>query len=191
MITILLALAGITGVGKSYYKDKICEKLDFEKIKIITTRAPRHGEVNNQDKIFVSKEDLESMISRGEIAYKFDLLGVTYAYTKDALFSDKNTVFEMHYDTIIDFKRICPHLCSIYLLPRDINVSKEMLIQRCLAPEVEKARLNEIDEHYNRITTDKKLMSMFDYVLYNNYDKASEDAVINLVDDLLKQNGKV
>lgn len=191
MITILLALAGITGVGKSYYKDKICEKLNFEKIKIITTRAPRHGEVNNQDKIFVTQDELQDMINHSEIAYRFDLLGVTYAYTKEAVFSDKNTVFEMHYDTISDFKKICPHLRSIYLLPRDINVSKEMLIQRGLAPDVEIARLNEIDEHYNRITTDKELMSMFDYVLYNNYDKASEDAVINLVNDLLKQNGKV
>ena len=31
----LLALAGVTGVGKSYFKDRIVEKLNFEKIKII------------------------------------------------------------------------------------------------------------------------------------------------------------
>ncbi len=40
----LLALAGVTGIGKSYYKDKIVEKLGFEKIKIVTTRPPRIGE---------------------------------------------------------------------------------------------------------------------------------------------------
>ena len=49
MIKILLALAGVTGVGKSYYKDKITEKLGFEKIKIITTREPRLGEKNGED----------------------------------------------------------------------------------------------------------------------------------------------
>ena len=49
----LLALAGVTGVGKSYFKDKIVEKLGFEKIKIITTRQIRIGEKNNEDKIFV------------------------------------------------------------------------------------------------------------------------------------------
>jgi len=39
----LLAFAGITGIGKSYYKDKISSELGFEKIKIITTRAPREN----------------------------------------------------------------------------------------------------------------------------------------------------
>ena len=41
MIIILLAIAGITGVGKSYYKDKLVEKLGFEKVRILTTREPR------------------------------------------------------------------------------------------------------------------------------------------------------
>ena len=45
----LLALAGVTGVGKSYFKDKIVENLDFEKIKIITTREIRKGEKNNEE----------------------------------------------------------------------------------------------------------------------------------------------
>lgn len=40
----LLALAGVTGVGKSYFKDRIVERLGFEKIKIITTRKIRDGE---------------------------------------------------------------------------------------------------------------------------------------------------
>ena len=37
----------------------------------------------------------------------------------------QNTVFELHYDTIFDFKKICPHLCVIYLFPKDIQMAKE------------------------------------------------------------------
>ena len=37
----LLALVGVTGVGKSYFVDKVCEKLNFEKVHTIRTRAPR------------------------------------------------------------------------------------------------------------------------------------------------------
>lgn len=186
MIYILVAIAGITGIGKSYYKDKIMEILNFEKIKIITTRAPRVGEKNNEDKIFVNQEELQRMCDNGEIAYKFDLLGNTYAYTNESVFTNKNTVFEIHYNTISDWKKICPDLCAIYLLPRDINVAKEKLRERHLNPDVEKNRLLEIDEHYNKITTDKELIKMFDYVLYNNYDKESENEVINLVRKLVK-----
>jgi guanylate kinase len=181
----LLALAGVTGIGKSYYKDKIVEKLGFEKIKIITTRAIRDGEKNNSDKIFVTQDELETLRKNGEIAYEFNMLGNTYAYTKEALFSNKNTVFELHYNTIYDFKRVCPNLCAIYLLPNDIEIPKNKMRQRHLSPEIEQARLAEIDEHYNKITTDKNLQNMFDYMLYNNYDKSSEDEIIGLVQKLM------
>ena len=120
----LLALAGVTGIGKSYYKDRIVEKLGFEKIKIITTRSIRIGEKNNEDKIFVTPDKLQELRNKNKIAYEFELLGNTYAYSKEELFSNRNTVFELHYDTIYDFKKICPHLCVIYILPKDIEVAK-------------------------------------------------------------------
>ena len=57
----LLALAGVTGVGKSYFKDILVKKLNFEKIKIITTRQKRIGEKNNEDKIFVTLDELNEL----------------------------------------------------------------------------------------------------------------------------------
>lgn len=187
MIIILVAIAGITGIGKSFYKDKLVEKLGFEKIKILTTREPRQGEKNNEDKIFVSREELDRLEQEGKIAYRFELLGVDYAYTKDALFSEKNTVFEMHYWCIKDFKKICPEIKTIYLLPKDVNIPKKMLKKRKLKPEVEENRLKEIDEHLERVTNDKELLGMFDYILYNDYDKNSEDQVINLVKKIIEE----
>lgn len=127
------------------------------------------------------------MVENGDIAYQFELLGVTYAYSKESLFSDTNTVFELHYNTIADFKKICPHLCSIYLFPNDLNMAKEKLLERHLLPETEKARLLEIDEHYHKMLTDKNLLSMFDYCLYNNYDTESENEIINLVRNLISK----
>ena len=182
----LLAFAGVTGIGKSYYKDKVVEKLNFEKIKIITTRKMRIGEKNNDDKIFVTQEELQSLRNNGEIAYEFDMLGNTYAYPKTELFSNKNTVFELHYNTIYDFKKICPHLCVIYLLPKDIKMAKEKTKQRNLSPTVEKQRIDEIDQHYHEFMTNNNLRNMFDYILYNNYDKASEDEVLSLVKKICK-----
>ena len=183
----LLALAGVTGIGKSYYKDRIVEELGFEKIKIITTRQIRVGEKNNEDKIFVTPNELQVLKDKGKIAYEFDMLGNTYAYSKEELFSDKNTVFELHYDTIFDFKKICPHLCAIYIFPKYIEMAKEMTIRRHLAPNVENARLAEIDQHFQRITTDDNLRDMFDYVLYNNYDNESKDILIRLVRKLMSE----
>lgn len=181
----LLGLAGVTGVGKSYFKDKLVEQLGFEKIKIITTREIRAGEKNNEDKIFVTNDELQKMKKSGIIAYDFNLLGNTYAYTRDSLFSNNNTVFELHYNTIYDFKKVCPHLITIYIFPTDIEIAKEEARKRHLKPEVEKERLLEIDEHYNRITTDNTLKAQFDYIVYNNYDKESTDRIIELVRKLI------
>lgn len=181
----LLAFAGVTGIGKSYYKDVLVKKLGFEKIKIITTREIRTGEKNNDDKIFVTPEQLQVLKEKGEIAYEFEMLGNLYAYSKESLFSNKNTVFELHYSTIFDLKKICPHLCVFYLLPKDIEMAKNKTRERHLAPNIEHDRLLEIDEHFHKITTDETLRNMFDYIVYNNYDKESEEEIIDLVSKLL------
>lgn len=181
----LLALAGVTGVGKSYFKDILVEKLNFEKIKIITTRQKRIGEKNNEDKIFVTLDELNELKKENKIAYDFNMLGNTYAYSKDSLFSNKNTVFELHYNTIFDLKKICPNLRSIYIFPKNIEMAKEQTKKRHLNYRVEKDRLLEIDEHYNKILSDENLRNQFDYIFYNNYDKESEDKLIELVKKLL------
>ena len=181
----LLAFAGVTGIGKSYYKDKLVQELGFEKVKIITTREIRVGEKNNDDKIFVTPKELQILRDSGKIAYEFDMLGNTYAYTKNSLFSNHNTVFELHYSTIADLKKICPHLRVIYLFPQDIEVAKDKTRQRHLKPEVEAQRLIEIDEHYHKMITDETLRNMFDYILYNDYSQVSDKVILDLVRKLM------
>lgn len=186
----LLGIAGVTGTGKSYYKDKIVEKLGFEKLKIITTRPMRKGEKNNEDKIFVSTEELQKLRESGKIAYEFDMLGNTYAYTKEELFSKKNMVFEVHYETIYEFKKVCPNMRVLYLFPQDIEIAKQKTRQRGLAPEVEEKRILEIDEHYERIKKDEQLRNMFDYIQYNNYDKESDERILHFIQKIITQEAK-
>ena len=49
----------------------------------------------------------------------------------------------------------------------------------------------EIEEHYNRMNNEQELRGMFDYIIYNNYDKESEDEIINLVRKLQKEEKHV
>lgn len=121
------------------------------------------------------------MEKSGKIAYKFDLLGNTYAYTYEALFNDKNTVFEMHYECVYHLKKICPDIKTIYLLPENLETAKQKLRERCLKPEVEKQRIQEIDEHFNRFMTDKNLREQFDFVVINKYNEDSKKEIIELV----------
>ena len=58
----LLALSGVTGIGKSYFKEKIVEKLNFHKVSTIRTRPIRVGEKNGVDGIFIT--DIETNKTR-------------------------------------------------------------------------------------------------------------------------------
>ena len=183
----LLALVGVTGVGKSYYKEKIVEKFSFKKVNTIRTREKRLGEENGKAGLFMSKQELEELKKQGKIAYDFDVFGGTYAYLKDEIFSKKNMVFEMHYTTIEDWKKVRPDIKTIYILPKNLEVAKNKTRKRNLSKEKEEERLKEIDEHYTRIITDEKLRSMFDYIVYNNYDEESEEEIEKIVQKMLNE----
>jgi guanylate kinase len=183
----LLALVGITGVGKTYYVNKIVEKLGFSKVKTIRTRQIRFGEQNGKTGLFMTHEELEKLKKQGKIAYDFDVFGGTYAYLKEEIFSKDNMVFEMHYTTIYDWKKIRPDIKTIYIFPKDINIAKEKVLERNLSKEKEIERIAEIEEHYNRMVSDKKLRDMFDYIIYNEYNEQSEEKMLNLVENIMKE----
>lgn len=179
----LLALVGVTGVGKSYFVNKISEKLNFEKVNTIRTRPVRPGE---NPKYFKSQNELEQMDKNGKIAYKFEVFGGEYGYLKEEIFSENNMIFEMHYTTIYDWKKVRPDIKTIYIMPSNIDIAKQKAKERNLSKEKEIERIKEIDEHYKAISTNQELRNQFDYFITNNYDKESEDKIIRLVEEMLE-----
>ena len=171
----LLALSGVTGIGKSYFKEKLVNELGFHKVNTIRTRPIRIGEKNGIDGIFISDEQLDILKDENKIIYDFKVFGGRYAYLKDEILSNDNMVFEMHYTMIDDWKKIRPDIKTIYILPKDIEIPKQKAKERNLSKEKEIERINEIEEQYNKFINDKNFQSKFDYFLYNNYDKESEE----------------
>ena len=183
----LLALSGVTGIGKSYFKEKLVNELGFHKVNTIRTRPIRIGEKNGIDGIFISDEQLDILKDENKIIYDFKVFGGRYAYLKDEILSNDNMVFEMHYTMIDDWKKIRPDIKTIYILPKDIEIPKQMAKERNLSKEKEIERINEIEEQYNKFINDKNFQSKFDYFLYNNYDKESEEQLIILVKTILNK----
>ena len=183
----ILALVGVTGVGKTFFKDKIVDELGFKKVNTIRTRKIRPGEAPGKSGLFMTSEELDDLEKQGKLAYRFSVFGGEYAYLKDEIFTDENMVFEMHYTTIYDWKKVIPEIKTIYILPSDVNLAKEQTKKRNLTPEKEAERIKEIDEHYERIMSDSNLRSQFDYIVKNEYNKASEHEILNIVRKLLKE----
>ena len=183
----LLALSGVTGIGKSFFKERLVEELNFHKVNTIRTRPIRTGEKNGVDGIFITDNELDKLKKQNKIVYDFTVFGGRYAYLKDEIFSDDNMVFEMHYTMIDDWKKIKPDIKTIYILPQSLNIPKMKAKERNLSKEKEIERINEIDEQYSKFMNDKNFQSKFDYIIYNNYDKKSEEQLLNLVRNLLSK----
>ena len=57
----IITLSGVTGVGKSYLKKEIEDKLGIKAQTIVTTRTKREDEQDGVDKKFVTDEEFEEL----------------------------------------------------------------------------------------------------------------------------------
>ena len=65
----IVTLSGVTGTGKSFFKNAISQELGFENLVIVTTRAKRKGEINGIDKEFVSEQEFNKLKNQNEIEF--------------------------------------------------------------------------------------------------------------------------
>ena len=183
----LIALAGVTGVGKSYYSQEIENNFNIKKIHTIRTRLMRAGEINGVNGYFMTENELDSEINEGNIAIAFSEFGGRYAYLKSEVFSNDNHVFEMHYTHIDGWKKIKPNMISIYILPRNIEIAINNIKSRNLSKEKEDERIKEVYEQYNNFINNKELQEKFDYILYNDFNDDSKNELLSLIGRILKK----
>lgn len=177
----IVTLSGVTGSGKSYFKNLIINNMKFKNLVIYTTREKRKGEIDGKDKFFVSEEQFKELVNNKVISYYFDFLGYKYGYKKENLQSSIQQVTEVHYSTIYDFKKYARDVFSIYIIPNDIERAKNELRKRGLSKTIEKERLEEINDHIQNFSNNKKLQNQFDCILINNYDKDSEEKLLKII----------
>lgn len=186
----IVTLSGVTGTGKSFFKDTIAKELNFKNLAIVTTREKRKNEVNGIDKEFVSEEKFEELVNSNDVVVDFEFLGAKYGYRKERLESDENQVTEVHYSTIYEIKKHTPNIFSLYIIPKDIERAKNELKHRGLPSEVEKKRLQEIEEHIREYSTNKELQKQFDCVFVNDYTDEAKKKLINIIKERLKKEKK-
>ncbi|MBE5805650.1 MAG: guanylate kinase [Clostridiales bacterium] len=178
----IVVLSGITGVGKSYLKKHIINKLNFKNIVIVTTREKRKKERNGIDKFFVSEEEFRELEQSGKITVSFEFLGNKYAYFTKDLNSIENSITELHYSTISEFKKKAKNVIAIYIKPKNIEVAKKQLKLRGLPWKVEKQRLQEIKEQVLEFEKNENIKKEFDYIIYNDYTEKTLEKAIDLLE---------
>ncbi len=181
----IVTLSGITGTGKSFFKDVIAKELGFKNLVIVTTRKKRIGEIAGIDKEFVTDEEFGKLVRDNKVTANFEFLGAKYGYRKELLESDENLVTEVHYNRIYDIKRHARNIFSIYIIPYDVKRAKKELKNRNLSKDAEEARLQEIDEHIKEYSQNEDLRKQFDYEFINDYTEESKNKLIEIIKNKL------
>jgi guanylate kinase len=163
----LFILSAASGTGKTSLARALVERFPDVAISIShTTRPPRPGERQGVHYHFVTPEEFEAMVARGEFLEHAEVFGNRYGTSRrmveDLLARGKRVLFDIDWQGARAIKRAEPDAVGIFLLPPSRAALEQRLRDRRQdPPEVIERRMRAaIDEmrHYRE----------FDYVVVND-----------------------
>ena len=111
---ILIVVSGFSGSGKgTIMKELLSRYLDTYALSIsATTRSPREGEVDGREYFFVSKDEFEKMIAKGELIeyakYVENYYGTPRDYVEKKLDEGRDVILEIEIQGALNVKKMFP-----------------------------------------------------------------------------------
>lgn len=174
---LLIVLSGPSGVGKDALLKRM-KKLEhsFHYVVTATTRPERTGEEDGVDYHFLSQEEFQQMIQKGQLlewANVYDnYYGVPKAEIAQALSKGKDVVVKVDVQGAATIKEILPQAVFVFLMPPSMGELQRRLKQRHSEPAQGLAlRLEKSKEEIERLP-------LFDYVITSHQDR---------IDDVISQ----
>lgn len=179
---LLIVLTGPSGVGKDAVLTRM-RKLGrpFHYVVTATTRLQREGEKNGVDYYFLSQEEFQQMLDKGQLLEWAKVYGNYYGVPKDeisqALSKGVDMIVKVDVQGAATIKKILPQAVFIFLTPPSMEELELRLKQRRsesstdLALRLEKAK-DEI-----------KSLPLFDYVITSRQDRL--DDIISQIDAIV------
>ena len=174
----ILVLSGPSGVGKGTVVKELLEK---EKSCVVsvsaTTRAARQGEIDGVHYFFITKEEFESKIEKGEMLeytrYNNYYYGTIKSHVQSFLDDGKNVILEIEVDGATQIKKKCPEAITVFLTaPSEDEVERRLRKRNTEDEETIKKRL-EIAKG------EMKMAKHYDFSVVN-------DSIENAVNELIK-----
>jgi guanylate kinase len=168
----LFVIAAPSGAGKTSLVRALMERAPGLQFSIsYTTRKQRPNEVHGRDYFFVSRDDFEAMVARGEFlehARVFDnYYGTALSQVEASLASGQDLILEIDWQGAQQIRRALPECCSIFILPP----SRAELERRLRGRGTDAADV--IQRRLQDAAADMTHWSEFDYVVVNDdFDQA-------------------
>ena len=166
----LVLLSGVSGAGKDTIKKELIKRCsNIVSLPSYTDREKRPGDVPGEIYHFITTQEFEKMIKRGEL-YEYDVHHEHYYGTSRVLLNEKINsgniiVKDMDVNGTENLKRLLGDELKIITI--FLRVPKDEL-QRRLQNRVDKPSLKEIQLRLNRFDYEESKINIYDYVLKND-----------------------
>lgn len=172
---LLVIISGPAGTGKGTVISNLMKDSDeFVYSVSATTRTPRPGEIDGKSYFFVSREQFEEKIEKGEMLEYAEYVGNLYGTPRDAveksLDEGHHVILEIETQGALKVKEKCRDAVSIMLLPPDGKTLRERLERRGTEnADVVERRMQ---------TAQREVMKLgrYDYIVVNENDCAAKAA---------------
>ncbi len=189
---LMLVFSSPSGAGKTTISRKLLEKDDNLELSIsATTRPRRPGEVNGQDYFFVSAEEFEAMVARGEMlehAQVFDhRYGTPRGPVETALQAGQDVLFDIDWQGTQQVADKAPRdLVRVFVLPPSTQELERRLYARARDPEeVVRSRMAKAADELSH-------WAEYDYIIVNHdIDQSLEEVQAILRAERLRRERRV
>ena len=174
---VILVISGPAGSGKGTVCKLLRESGDFELSVSRTTRAPRPGEVDGRDYLFVTKDEFEKYLAEDDFLeynqYCGEYYGTPRSTAEAHIAAGRNIILEIDVNGAEQVKAKCPDAVLVMLLPPTFAEQEARLRGR--GTETEEKILSRLA----RTREELKKLDNYDYIVYN-YDGEIEQAAMQL-----------
>ncbi len=173
---ILIVVSGFSGSGKgTLMKELLSRYPDTYALSIsATTRKPREGEVDGREYFFISKDEFEKMIAKGDLIeyakYVENYYGTPRKYVEQKLEEGKDVILEIEIQGALKVKKAFPDTLLLFVTPPTARELQSRLVGRGTET------MDVIRSRMNRACEEAEGMDSYDYLIVNdNLDSCVEE----------------
>ena len=176
----LIVISGASGVGKgTVVKAMMARRKDLFFSVSATTRPPRPGEVDGRDYYFVTREEFESMIARGEML-EYDEHAKNYYGTPKAQIEEKrakgHVLLDIEPNGAKNVKLNYPEAVLIFVMPPCVEELERRLRGRNDTPE------DQIQLRMKRAVWEMEQRVWYDHVVVNDDAQRCAQEILAIID---------
>ena len=175
----LYVISGASGVGNSTVLKRVMEeRKDLTFSVSATTRAPRPGEVDGESYYFVTKEQFEAMIARGEFleydAHMDNYYGTPIAQAEEKM-KKGDVILDIEPNGAFNVRKAMPDAVLIFIAPPSMEELHQRLTGRGDTSE-EQMKLR-----MERSAWEMEQSAYYDYIVVNDQVETCADNILKIM----------